>query len=386
MLLRVSLSFILLAIVPALAIYACLPRWRRWWMLAPNLLLLVGTVFLFAAAGFISLEPTVWRTRLLTTVLCVAMPQCVAALFMLFGLLFRRANPSVRRFFNGVGIAGAATVFFTLVYGITTGSERFVRKEYLVADERIPAAFDGYRIAVVSDLHVGTHTADTAAVGRMVDFVNATRADLVCFVGDAVNFSDRELDEFMPQLSRLCAPDGVVSVMGNHDYLLYYAWPDSACQAAHIARLQQAEHTLGWQLLLNKHTVVRRGADSLVIAGVENDSKRADLPRLADLSRALQGVNGTPYTVLLTHDPTHWRRGVVGQMDIPLTFSGHTHGMQFSLFGWSPAALVYDEWGGRYTAGRQTLIVTTGLGSSLVPFRLGAWPEVAVCTLRHVDR
>ena len=95
----------------------------------------------------------------------------------------------------------------------------------------------------------------------------------------------------------------------------------------------------------------------------------------------MNGVTDHRFKVLLSHDPTHWRDEVVPSTDIQLTLSGHTHGMQLKIGGFSPSSWIYPEWGGLYTEGGQLLFVSTGAGGNL-PFRLGAWPEIVEITLR----
>ena len=104
--------------------------------------------------------------------------------------------------------------------------------------------------------------------------------------------------------------------------------------------------------------------------------------------KSLQDVYSTDstlahtFSVLLTHDPTHWRRNVLPETNIDLTLSGHTHGGQFKIFGWSPVAHRYSEWSGAYSEGSQIICVSDGIGTIFFPFRFGAWPEVNVITLR----
>ena len=383
MLLRITLLFLLLTVLPTALLSLSLPRrHRRFLLWLPALVLLAGAVFLFFGAGYISTQPSVWRTRLQTAIIFMALPQLSLAFFLLIGKLF---NGKIRRAIHISGGLSAILLIVLQIYGLTVGQSRITTREFVVADKRIPAAFDGYRIALLSDLHVGTHHADSTAMARKIEAVNATRPDLICFLGDLVNFSEGELTEFIPQLSRLRAADGVLSVMGNHDFLIYDATFTPDERAIHVRKLQAIQREMGWKLLLNENFKIRRGADSLVIIGVENDGE-PPMPQRADLPRALLGTDSSAYRILLTHDPTHWQRAIVGRHDIPLTFSGHTHGMQFALpGGWSPAAWRYEEWKGLYTAGYQRLFITTGLGENTIPFRLNMPPEVAVCTLRHID-
>lgn len=138
---------------------------------------------------------------------------------------------------------------------------------------------------------------------------------------------------------------------------------------------------MGWDVLLNEHRILRRGNDSIALVGVEN-SGNPPFPDYADLPRALKGTEGL-FKVLLSHDPTHWRRSVLPETDIQLMLSGHTHDMQVSVFGFSASQFVYPEHRGMYLEEGRGLYVNVGLGFVLFPFRLGSWPEITVITLRR---
>ena len=140
------------------------------------------------------------------------------------------------------------------------------------------------------------------------------------------------------------------------------------------------EARMGWQVLNNEHTIIHRGHDSIALVGVEN-SGNPPFPNYGDLPKALKGTDGI-FKVLLSHDPTHWRREVLPESDVQLMLSGHTHEMQFSIFGFSPAKFVYPEHNGLYREGNQALFVNVGLGYLMFPMRLGAWPEITVITLK----
>ena len=95
----------------------------------------------------------------------------------------------------------------------------------------------------------------------------------------------------------------------------------------------------------------------------------------------MSGTEGM-FKILLSHDPSHWRREVLPQTDIQLMLAGHTHAMQTKIFGFTPAQFVYPENDGLYQEGKQMLYVNIGLGHLLYPMRLGAWPEITLLTLR----
>ena len=112
--------------------------------------------------------------------------------------------------------------------------------------------------------------------------------------------------------------------------------------------------------------------------------KNVDLNEInsyGDLGKAMEGVSGQ-YKILMSHDPSLWRAEILGLPDgIDLTLSGHTHAMQFSLPGWSPSALLFDEYRGLYTEGEQSLYVNIGLGETFFTARIGAVPEITVLNL-----
>jgi hypothetical protein len=202
---------------------------------------------------------------------------------------------------------------------------------------------------------------------------------MVCFTGDIVNFRSKELDEYVTLLNHIAAPDGVHSIMGNHDYCEYYE--NSFEGKLHEVELvEQMERYMGWDLMLNDHQMIYHGGDSIALIGVENDGE-PPFSSYADLSHAIEGVSADTYQILLSHNPTHWRREVLDESNVDLMLAGHTHAMQFELLGWSPSSLKYDEWGGLYKEGDRALYVNTGTGGNFL-FRFGAWPEITVITLK----
>ena len=139
---------------------------------------------------------------------------------------------------------------------------------------------------------------------------------------------------------------------------------------------------MGWRLLLNDNYILRRGNDSIAIVGVENDGN-PPFPALGDLPKAQRGLQNSCFRILLSHDPTHWRRRVLPETRTPLMLAGHTHGMQLKIGSFSPSEWFYPEWGGPYYEGERALYVSLGAGEVLLPFRIGAWPEINLITLKH---
>lgn len=267
------------------------------------------------------------------------------------------------------------------VYGTVVERNCFCVKRVEVESSRLPAAFDGYRVVHISDMHLKSFEGRGRALQRAVDKINALNPDAVVFTGDLVSYGHWELDGLQDILEGVKAKDGVYSVLGNHDYSEYHRWPSQQERAEALEILKRRQRDMGWQLLLNENRTIARGQAKISIIGVENISGDRHFRTYGNMAKASEGVDGE-YKILLSHDPTHWRKEVVGQSDIDLTLAGHTHAMQVGFLGWSPSSLIYDEWGGLYREGEQALYVNRGLGQTLFKARIGAVPEITLIELK----
>ena len=203
---------------------------------------------------------------------------------------------------------------------------------------------------------------------------------MIIFAGDMQNIQPQELYPHIDVLSTLKAKDGIYSVLGNHDYAEYIGC-DEAIKAANCKETISLERQMGWHVLLNEHCTIERGKDHIILAGMENDGDGKKFPQKGDIEKTLENVAEHDFILMLEHDPSAWRRKIVKDGRSQLTLSGHTHKMQFSLFGWCPLSLTGKEFNGWYHEGNQQLFVTAGLGG-LIPFRFGATGEIVVLTLR----
>lgn len=290
------------------------------------------------------------------------------------------------RGFAQAGIAVAVVIFGLMWWGALINRFRIDVREVELVDSSLPEAFDGLTIAQISDLHVGSYGADTAYVTEVVEKINSLHPDVIVFTGDIVNRRSDELRPFVTALSKLSAPMGVYSVLGNHDYGDYYNWRSPADKAENMAMLISLQSRMGWDLLNNESRILRAGADSLVIIGVGNIG---DPPFhvYGDLDRAYPALDDPAYKILLSHNPAHWVDDIADSPDknISLTLSGHTHAMQMELLGLSPAAFRYKTWGGMYSDNDNAhrLYVNIGIGEVGIPARIGATPEITLFTLRR---
>lgn len=311
-------------------------------------------------------------------------------LFIIIDLLGKVPQLWHRRRIKGfahAGITVAVLTFGLMWWGALVNRYRIEVKEIEFADPSMPSSFEGLTIAQISDLHTGSYGSDTTYVAKVVETVNALHPDIIVFTGDIVNRRSKELKPFVSTLSRLNAPLGVYSVLGNHDYGDYYAWDSAADKEANMQELYRMQHDMGWTLMNNSAHTFHAGPDSLVLIGVENIGD-PPFPIYGDLDKAYPGdLADSAFKILLSHNPAHWVDYIAGSPDknIALTLSGHTHAMQMELFGLSPATFRYDTWGGMYADIDSTrrLYVNIGIGEVGVPARIGATPEITLFTLRR---
>ena len=310
--------------------------------------------------------------------LCVVLPQLILLCFWGAGKIFTSAASAL----GTIGLVVAFCISAASFYGLVWGWRHLVVRQQTITVPDLPKEFDGFRIVQVSDLHLEMFEGQEAFMRSLVDSVNAAHPDLIVFTGDLVSRQSREMLPFMDILSQMKAPYGVMSILGNHDYSIYGPFHGSPKAIEHDLDLfKEYQRQIGWDLLLNEHRFIRRDSAQIAVIGVENEGKSGKVRR-ADLPRAIEGVPDRCFKLLLTHDPWHWRHEVTRTTNIQLTLSGHTHAAHFRIGDVSPSRLVYSEWRGLYRKGSQQLFISSGIGGMLA-FRLGAWPEINVLTLRR---
>lgn len=387
MIIKNILLYLLLIILPDLYIYRRfvarrhVAMWKKllWWL--PCLLMLWLTYLMATADQFVPDDDRLLFIYILLLGVCVV-SKAVFALCSVVGRGIARLLRSRKNWGNVVGIFGALGTVYVTVYGLTAGfaSLEITYTEY--NSPAVPPAFDGYRVALVSDLHVGSYHGDKQYILKnVVDTLRSLNADMVCFVGDLQNMNPAEIDEHRHLLNSIPSRDGVFSVLGNHDYGLY-ASPHKHVQDSMTNRMIDTQRQLGWTLLLNENRVVRRGSDSIFVAGMENQGNKARMPQRGRPDMAMKGIPKGAFTIMLEHDPTSWSTMILPQTTAQLTLSGHTHGGQLALFGIKAGDLLHSENDGWYEEQGRSIYVTHGVGG-LLPLRFGLPGEIVLITLHH---
>lgn len=331
-----------------------------WWV--PSLLLVLAEVGL-QMGFFHKLSVRV----LFTTILFSAFPKVVFILFDAFLPWFFALIPAL-------GVMG------WFAFGFIEGWKRLELKHITFTSPDLPPYFDGYRLVQITDFHLGSFPPGNDFVQKVVDATNNEEPDMILFTGDLVNNQASEVEPYLDTLRQLHAPDGIYSIWGNHDYCEYGNNHSIGALKRNRRMLYGYQERLGWHQLMNEHHVVSHGMASIAVIGVENPGQPPFTNR-SNLKKAMKGLKPDMFKILLSHDPHHWRREVVGKK-IQLTLAGHTHAGQLKIGKWTPARMAFKEWGGAYRIGEQMLYVSSGIGGSF-PFRLGAWPELTVITLKR---
>jgi uncharacterized protein len=230
----------------------------------------------------------------------------------------------------------------------------------------LPAEFDGYRIALMSDLHVGLFTRESR-IRRMVAEANATAADMVVLAGDLVDDDPLFLPRLVRWLHGFTAPDGAYAALGNHEIYQNAA-------AALVAR-----DDLPFRLLVNEAITIRRGEAALRLFGLGEPAAAGTRfgPRWSELAPAGAGE----VVAVLAHQPDPFAEAV--RRGVHLMMAGHSHGGQFGSrrLHWCLSGLALRWHMGRYVEDGSALFVTTGAGFWVLPIRVGVLPEIVVLRL-----
>ena len=343
-----------LAALVALALYTTIPliafvRWRGW-------------PFYPGKAFRLLVVRPFWYAQLMLPLVSAA-----GLLGLLGGAPFGRALV--------VGRIAAAIVFVAVAVLLGAGylgSGRLVVRHVDVQVPGLASAFEGLRIAQLSDLHIGPHTS-RHFLGRIVEATRGLLPDLIAVTGDLIDDRAEDVASYARALGALTAPLGVYMIPGNHD--VYAGW-DEVERGLRAAKLGT--------VLVNEAHVIRRGDACIALVGTGDPAggPRGSSNPAPDVERALSRVPEGATVVAFAHNPALWPS--LAARGVALTLSGHTHWGQFALpgLGWSLASPFLEYAMGAHTEQDATLYISPGTGYWGIPFRLGASPEVTLVTLR----
>lgn len=356
---------------------------------------------IFSITQFRTSPTTFWTKATMSFFFILFVIQLIWAIFMgvddlvrlvqwVIGLFSKSAESagtgiSRKSFIMKTGAFLATGFGAALTYGVVRGSHRYQVVRQKLTIPGLPESMKGLKLVQISDIHSGSFW-NVEGVQKGVELIKNENPDLVFFTGDIVNNVASEMEPYIDTFSQIKAKHGVYSIMGNHDYGEYVPGFRKDQLPENKAAIADVHKRLGWDLLLNENRILDIAGEKLAVVGIENWGSKMHFSRYGDLHKAMEGVDQNWPTLLLSHDPSHWRAQVLKEFPmVNAMFSGHTHGMQFGIetggWKWSPVKYVYPEWAGMYEENNQKLYVNRGFGYLGFPGRLGIWPEITVFEL-----
>ena len=294
--------------------------------------------------------------------------------------------PSRRKFVSQIGLGLAAVPFFSLIYGMTIGKYNYKVIKQRIFFPDLPDEFDGFTITQISDVHSGSFD-NPEKINYAIDLVNEQNSDMILFTGDIVNTHATEMHPWIDTFNRIKPHKyGKYSVLGNHDYGEYVEWKSPKDKAENFQAIKNLYGQIGFNLLLNEHTFIKKGEDQIALVGVENWG--VHFKKAGDLNKAAGELRKDDFKILMSHDPSHWEYEIKNHpKHFQLTLAGHTHGMQFGIeipgvFKWSLAQYMYKQWAGLYENLGRYVYVNRGFGFHAYPGRVGIMPEITVIELK----
>ena len=298
--------------------------------------------------------------------------------------------PSKSKKWMWTGIGISSFLMLTFLYSALVTRTDYQVKEVELKFSNLPVSFNGYRVAFISDIHIGSMWNAEHELETLSDILSSTDADLVLFGGDLVNLHYTELTpQILNILSKIKGVDGVFAVIGNHDTGSYIKGSTKDFRAENMASLAVNAATAGWVFLRDSTAYIRRGTDSIAITGIDYSEKLQEYKHSLnkidgyDVSGIYKNVPDSMFNITLSHLPQLWH-SISDKGYSDLTLSGHIHGMQMKIGSLSPASLMYDEWSGLYENNNGKLYINDGIGSVGIFARIGARPEVTVITLKSI--
>ena len=379
----------------------------KWFLVGYSVLSLA--ILIYIVYGFFSFDRSVGQTKhtmfVMGLMLVVYVPKIVLAVVLLGEDIFRVVMGSVnyfvennnegflgsrRKFVSQLGLGLATIPFLSLIYGVTIGKYNFKVIKQRIFFPDLPDAFDGFTITQISDVHSGSFD-NPEKINYAIDLVNEQDSDLILFTGDIVNTHAKEMHPWIETFNRIKKPEyGKFSVLGNHDYGEYVTWPSQTEKDQNFKEIKDLYGQIGFNLLLNEHRFIEKNGQKIALVGVENWGK--NFKQAGDLAKASEGLDEKEFKILMSHDPSHWEHEIKEHTkNFHLTFSGHTHGMQFGIeipgiFKWSMAEYIYKQWAGLYEHLGRYVYVNRGFGFHAYPGRVGIMPEITVIELKKGEK
>lgn len=336
--------------------------------------------------GFFDMPENVNNRMTLTGLICgVIVPRVILIFLHYSGKLIRIGKEGHLRWLTQAGFVIAVIIFYLVVFGSFIGRYNFKTDEVIVKIKNLPPQLSGLKIVQLSDMHLASFVRHQRMLQELTERVNSYKPDLIINTGDFVSYGWREFGRCDTILVKAKSRYGNFAVLGNHDLGTYMPNRSDSLRQETVQKMYDLMRSSGYSPLLDENTIIDIRGIKVCFIGVITSGRFPGILH-GDLKKAMANSDSAGFKILLAHDPNQWDEDVTGKTDIPLTFSGHTHGMQMGIltkkFRWSPSRRYYPRWNGLYSKGDQNLYVNRGLGVLAIPFRIWMPPEITLLTLQ----
>ena len=317
---------------------------------------------------------------LLTVFLALSVPR------MLFNVMLLLSK---KRFWMWTSVTVSSFMFIFFLYSIFVTRTDYNIKEVQLYYDNLPDGFDGYRLAFISDIHIGTMLDAINELEGLFEMIGEAGVSAVFFGGDMVNVHHSEVDEYIQGVcSRLNPRDGVFMVFGNHDTGAYMKNSSEAKRSNNMASLEQKMQSTGWVVLRDSTVYIHKGGDSIAVTGIDYSEQllkfrhSMDAVDSVEFGHIYNNIDCSLFNITISHLPHLWRT-ICDSGYSDLTLSGHIHAMQMKIGSFSPAKFMYKEWSGLYESDNGKLYINDGIGCVGYLARFGARPEITVIELHR---
>lgn len=314
----------------------------------------------------------------------VVFPRVVLIVLHFAGRLKRYKSGDHIRWLTNTGLLISLIIFFTIAVSTLKGRFNFREEQVTIKIKGLHKDLNGLKIVQLSDMHLAGFYHHRNLLREVTDKVNSYKPDLILNTGDFVTYGWREFGRNDTIISKAHSRYGNYAIFGNHDFGTYHPYFTEADLENNVLIINNMIQSSGYNTLNDEHTIIKIGESKIALIGVITKGRHPDIIH-GDLVKAIAGIDSVDLKILLSHDPNHWEKSVVGKSDIDITLSGHTHGMQMGIitkkFRWSPSKYFYPNWAGLFSEGEQFLYVNRGLGVLAIPFRIWMPPEITIITL-----
>jgi predicted MPP superfamily phosphohydrolase len=346
-------------------------------------------ILFFTIAGYRSFYDNadhVWLLTCLAGMICaVVLPRIILIISHYTGKAVRLLKWQRTRWLTNFGLVISSIIFFIIATGTLHGRFNIKDEHVTVGIKGLNRNLEGFRIVQISDLHLSCFYHHPEVLAKAVQEINDFNPDIIVNTGDFTTFGWREYGRNDTILSKARSRYGNFAIPGNHDAGTYNPDFTEADIKNNKLNINNLVKSSGYTILNDESTILNINGATIAIIGVTTEGRHPHIIH-GDVVKAAAGTDSADLKILLTHDPNHWEASVRGKTDIPLTLSGHTHGMQMGImtkrFRWSPSKYFYKHWNGLYGDGNQQHYVNRGLGVLAIPFRIWMPPEISVITLK----